>query len=178
MIYFAYGSNMDETRMRKRCPSAQFMFTARLPGFRIAFTRFSLNNRCGAADIIPEPHGAVWGVVYQIKNADRASLDKAEGVAVRAYKAISVEVCPEGDDAKCFKALTYVVVKKEDPRPKPSAEYKAMLVNGAKAWNLPPDYITGLEKIEIMHPAELKEDTTPYHTAKTLPSDLHKSSES
>lgn len=71
MIYFAYGSNMDETRMRKRCPSAQVMSIARLPGFRLAFTRFSTNNRCGAADIIPEAHGAIWGVVYQIKDEDR-----------------------------------------------------------------------------------------------------------
>ncbi|MGH8023450.1 MAG: gamma-glutamylcyclotransferase family protein, partial [Limisphaerales bacterium] len=149
MIYFAYGSNMDETRMRKRCPSAQFMFTARLSGFRLAFTRYSTTNRCGAADIISEPHGAVWGVVYQIKDEDRAALDKAEGVAVRAYKPISVEVCPDGDDARRIKALTYVVVKREDPHPKPSAEYKAMLVNGAKAWKLPADYIAELEKIEI-----------------------------
>ena len=30
MIYFAYGSNLDFTQMRKRCPSAQFIATARL----------------------------------------------------------------------------------------------------------------------------------------------------
>jgi len=148
MIYFAYGSNMDETRMRKRCPSAQFMSTARLPGFCLAFTRYSMNNRCGAADVIPEPDGAVWGVVYQIKDEDRAALDKAEGVAVHAYKPIPVEVFPEGENARPIKALTYVVVKKEEPHPKPSAEYKAMLVNGAKAWKLPADYIAELEKIE------------------------------
>ena len=148
MIYFAYGSNMDEARMRKRCPSAQFMSTARLSGFRLAFTRYSLNNRCGAADIIKESHGAVWGVVYQIKDKDRAALDKAEGVAVHAYKPISVEVCPEGDDTRRIKTLTYIVVKKEDPHPKPSAEYKAMLVGGAKAWKLPADYIAELEQIE------------------------------
>lgn len=149
MTYFAYGSNMDEKRMRKRCPSAQFMSTARLPGFRLAFTRYSMNNRCGAADVLPEPGGAVWGVVYQIKEEDHAKLDKAEGVAVHAYKPISVEVYPEGDDSQAIKALIYVVVKKKEPNPKPSAEYKAMLLNGAKAWKLPADYIAELEKIEI-----------------------------
>lgn len=161
MIYFAYGSNMDEKRIRKRCPSAQFMSTARLPGFRLAFTRYSMNNRCGAADIIPESSGTVWGVVYQIKDEERAALDKAEGVAVRAYKSISVEVHPEDVQARPIKALTYVVVKKEDPQPKPSAEYKAMLVNGAKAWNLPLDYVAELEKIGIAHPAEPNEKDSP-----------------
>ena len=149
MIYFAYGSNMDETRMRKRCPSSQFMSIARLPGFRLAFTRYSLNNRCGSADIIKDSHGLVWGVVYKIKEEERTALDKAEGVAVHAYKPVSVEVYPEGDDTRRLKALTYVVVKKEDPHPKPSAEYKAMLVGGAKAGKLPVDYIAELEKIEV-----------------------------
>jgi hypothetical protein len=36
-----------------------------------------------------------------------------------------------------------------DPRPKPDAEYKARIVNGAKHWKLPAEYIASLEKIEV-----------------------------
>jgi cation transport regulator ChaC len=156
MIYFAYGSNMDETRMRARCPSARFLFKARLSGFRLAFTRYSTTNRCGAADILPHPPGTVWGVVYHIKDEHRAALDKAEGVPIRAYEPFTVDVHPDGDRAQRIKALTYVVVNREDPNPKPSAEYKARLVNGAKAWNLPPDYLAELEGIEVAPTAHPK----------------------
>ena len=49
MLYFAYGSNMDWSRMSKRCPSARFLFAAKATGFRLDFTRYSTNNHCGVA---------------------------------------------------------------------------------------------------------------------------------
>ena len=149
MIYFAYGSNMDETRMRERCPSARFLFKARLPGFRLDFTRFSTGNRCGAADIILDSSATVWGVVYHIKDEHKTALEKAEGVPVRAYEPFTVDIHPDGDRAQRIKATTYVVVTKEDPRPRPNAQYKALLLNGAKSWNLPADYIVDLESIAV-----------------------------
>ena len=150
MIYFAYGSNMHEARMRERCPSARFLFTARLPGFRLAFTRYSTTNRCGAADIIPQASAEVWGVVYHIKDEHRAALDRAEGVPVRAYEPFAVDVHPDGDRAQLIKALTFVVTTKEDPPPKPNAKYKERIVKGAKALKLPPDYIEPVPKERIL----------------------------
>jgi len=44
MLYFAFGSNMDWSRMRERCPSARFIFNAKLNGFRLDFTRYSCNE--------------------------------------------------------------------------------------------------------------------------------------
>ncbi len=140
---------MDWTRMRERCPSARFLFKAKLAGFRLAFTRFSTTNRCGAADILRESLSTVWGVVYHIEDEQRRALEKAEGVAARAYEPFTVDVHPDGDVAQRIKALTYIVVNREDPRPKPSAEYKALLVTGAKFWNLPSDYIADLESIAV-----------------------------
>jgi gamma-glutamylcyclotransferase len=149
MIYFAYGSNMDEARMRKRCPSARFLFKGRLPGFRLDFTRFSTTNQCGAADIIPDSSATVWGVVYHINDEHKPALEKAEGVPVRAYEQATLSVHPDGDDAQHIKVITYAVVTKETPCPKPSEEYKARIVNGAKSWKLPADYIAGLERIAV-----------------------------
>ena len=148
MIYFAYGSNMDEIRMRERCPSARFLFKAKLAGFRLAFTRSSTTNRCGVADILSDPPAAVWGVVYHIKDEHKAALEKAEGVPVRAYEPFTVEVHPDGDGAQRIKATTYVVVTKEDPRPRPSPAYRQYIVDGAIHGRLPEDYITRLKQIE------------------------------
>ena len=84
MIYFAYGSNMDEKRMRRRCPSAQFLFIARLPGFRLAFTHYSTINRCGTADITPDKNCEVWGVVYQVKDEHRWNVTQGTPSVKRA----------------------------------------------------------------------------------------------
>ena len=150
MIYFAYGSNMEEARMCKRCPSARFLFIARLDGFKLDFTHYSTTNKCGAADILPDGCGVVWGVIYHIKEEHRAALERAEGVPVNAYKSFTVDVHPDGDRAQRIKAVSYVVVNKKDPRPLPNAEYKARIVNGAKAWNLPENYIAELESIAVV----------------------------
>ena len=149
MIYFAYGSNMEAARIVKRCPSAKFLFKAKLPDFRLDFTRFSTGNQCGVADIIRDLSATVWGVVYEIDDKDKTALEKFEGVPVRAYEPCTVEVQPDGDRARSIQATTYVVVTKLDPRPKPDAEYKARIVNGAKHWKLPAEYIASLEKIEV-----------------------------
>ena len=71
MIYFAYGSNMDEARMRQRCSSARFLFKAKLPNFRLAFTRFSRTNGCGAADILPEGCGRLGSRVPHQRRTTR-----------------------------------------------------------------------------------------------------------
>jgi hypothetical protein len=44
---------------------------------------------------------------------------------------------------------TYVVVQKLDPCPRPSAEYKSLMVEGARRWGFPVRYLTQLEAIEI-----------------------------
>ena len=63
-LCFAYGSNLDPWQFRRRCPGAQVVGRARLPDHRLAFTRYSRNRRGGVADIVPEPHATVLGVVY------------------------------------------------------------------------------------------------------------------
>jgi len=55
--YFAYGSNMDRDQMKRRCPEAEFLGPAVLPG-----CSFQINRR-GVATVIPstgEVHGILW----------------------------------------------------------------------------------------------------------------------
>src|SRR5262245_44768412 len=115
MIYFAYGSNMNWKRMQARCPSARFLFAARLKHFRLEFTRFSKTNAGGVADILLDGSSSVWGVVYHIFDNEQETLDRHEGVHLNAYQRFTVDVHPDGDRAQRIKAITYVVVTKEDP---------------------------------------------------------------
>src|SRR5436190_8726446 len=98
MLYFAYGSNMDEQRVKaaNRCPNARFIFNAVLPGHRLVFTSDGQTGGC-AADAVPDPASSVWGVVYDITDSDRRQLDDGEAQAIRAYRAKEVLVHPDGD---------------------------------------------------------------------------------
>lgn len=153
MLYFAYGSNMDWNQMRGRCPSARFVCRAKLCDHRLAFTRKSRDRECGVADVLPAQGYSVWGVVYQIDERDIGCLDKSEGfrpgrpVEENAYLRTECHVFAEGDVEKPLLVTIYIANKQEKP-PLPNTEYKRLIVEGAKYWHLPEEYIKGLDKIE------------------------------
>src|SRR5689334_21197497 len=150
MLYFAYGSNMDEERVKaaNRCPNARFIFNAMLPEHRLVFTHGGDAGTC-AADAVPEPGSLVWGVVYDITDSDRRQLDAREGVAIRAYRPKEVLVHPHGDKEQRIMALTYSAGDAEDMERPPSREYLDYLLRGARRWGLPADYIVQLERIQV-----------------------------
>src|SRR5215469_16928692 len=148
MYYFAYGSNLNWGQMQRRCPSACFVDVAKLPNHRLAFTRFSSSRGCGVADIVEAEDRSVWGVVYEITDpADVQRLDRYEGVP-EAYvrSSTGVFLCKTPEEA--VNAATYFACKQPDP-PLPNAEYKALIVAGAKFWRLPAEYIEELGRISI-----------------------------
>lgn len=154
MLYFAYGSNMDWAQMQKRCPSATFVCIARASQSRLAFTHLSLGRKCGVADMVPSKGDVVWGAVFQIDETEIGALDKSEGYQPgrlrerNSYERIELHVFREGKDGEPLSVWTYLVVKKLDPNPKPTAEYKLLIVEGARRWRLPETYIQQLEAIE------------------------------
>lgn len=78
--YFAYGSNMDEQDMRRRCPGSRPLGSARLDGHRLAFTRRSIRSATGVADVLPTPGHTVWGALYELDEDEFEVLDRKEGV--------------------------------------------------------------------------------------------------
>ena len=150
MLYFAYGSNMDEQRVKaaNRCPNARFIFNALLPEYRLVFTRGGDANTC-AADAVPDSARSVWGVVYDITDSDRRQLDARETVAIHAYRPKEVLVHPHGDIEQRVMVLTYSASDPADIERPPTREYLDYLLRGARRWDLPADYITQLERIEV-----------------------------
>jgi gamma-glutamylcyclotransferase (GGCT)/AIG2-like uncharacterized protein YtfP len=152
MFYFAYGSNLDCGQMRERCPSARFVAVAKLGGHSLAFTRKSRDRNCGVADVVPAQDQCAWGAVYEIHDRDIARLDVSEGYLTGRTKNASsreerhVEV--DGDPKRPLLAWIYFATREEKP-PLPNAEYKRLIVDGARFWHLPDDYISELEKIEV-----------------------------
>jgi gamma-glutamylcyclotransferase (GGCT)/AIG2-like uncharacterized protein YtfP len=153
MLYFAYGSNLDFAQMRQRCPSAQFVGIAKLPEYKLDFTRRSRQRECGVSDVVVSPGNAVWGAVYEITEIDFGRLDQTEGfrpgrpTSQNSYNREQCHVWRDGDQNRPLLVWLYLGNPQPTP-PLPNQEYKQLLVNGAKFWHLPADYIAELEQIE------------------------------
>lgn len=93
--YFAYGSNMDATRMRARELRVSDAVSGRLSGFGLRFNKRSRHNPSWAcANIVYARDEQVEGVLYQLADhGEIAKLDPYEGTPVyysREYFLIEV----------------------------------------------------------------------------------------
>lgn len=101
--YFAYGSNLDYTRMFSRCGSADVLGRTQLEDYRLVF--MENNARRIVANIVPSKGDFVEGVVYYISEIDLKRLDAIEGHPhVYTRKAISIKVRAEE-----VKAYVYIM---------------------------------------------------------------------
>ena len=97
----------------------------------------------------------MWGMVYEIDEPEIAILDECEGFRPgrarneNAYERVEIDVWKNGADGAAQRLWTYVVVQKLDPCPRPSADYKRLMVGGARRWGFPAYYLAQLEAIEV-----------------------------
>ncbi len=146
VYYFAYGSNMSWPQMHKRCPSSRFVCAARLDNYQFGITRHSRLRDCGTANVFPVKGEAVWGAVYDVSDADLMVMDGFED----GYRREILTVNPIDNGEKPIDVLVYVA-EIESNVPLPNAEYKRLILDGARHWRLPQMYLSMLETIQT-HP--------------------------
>lgn len=146
MEYFAYGSNLDQEQMKKRCPSAHLVGKALLKDYKLAFTHFSPRRQGGAADIIQSKGGSVWGLLYDMPESDLKRLDTYEGFP-RRYRRIEVAVFDE--DRTTHTAQAYEVVSKRHQHVPPTNSYIKKMIDAAEKFSFPVDYITHLKNTTL-----------------------------
>ncbi len=151
MRYFAYGSNMNWEVIRARAPSAKYISIARLKDHRLTVSRKCTRRECGVADVVPDRDHEVWGVLYEIDERDFVVLDDAEdfvaGRAQNGYTRRENNVYINGEDTPLLVWVYFA--EKEDNPPLPNSEYKKLMVEGARHWQLPDKYIEQLEQIKV-----------------------------
>ena len=156
-LYFAYGSNMSERRLRKRVPSTKVIGTGVLDNHCLTFHKGS-TDESGKCTIECSESGKVYGVLFKINKKEKKCLDDAEGKVKddckKGYKRITVKI--EIWDSKCSKyacgdticAKTYQATPVSINREiKPYFWYKQHVLVGAIEQNLPPSYIHRLIQV-------------------------------
>jgi gamma-glutamylcyclotransferase (GGCT)/AIG2-like uncharacterized protein YtfP len=144
LYYFAYGSNMNWQQMKRRCPSSRFVCVARLPDYRFGITRHSRLRGCGTANIYPANGEEVWGIIYEVSDADLTVLDSFED----GYRREILSFYPVEDSTQPLDALVYVAdIEQNVPRPNP--EYRRLIIEGARHWRLPESYVALLEALQV-----------------------------
>ena len=152
--YFAHGSNMDEFQMRERCPSAKFRFVARVPNHELCFPRESTGRHGGVSSIEQFPRKVVWGVVYEVSEADLKNLNACEGYNPKrdpkenSYNRSEMQV--ERVNGALHRCYVYMANKKGSFLPSREC-YLNYIIRGAEQHQrqgIPKNYMRKLRKIK------------------------------
>jgi hypothetical protein len=152
MIYFAYGSNLDEAQMAIRCPDARFVGIAQLPNHRICFPRRSPIRNCAVASIERAIGETVWGVLYDLTLEDFERLDAREGFDpsrpedTNRYNRTSIVV--ETLRGDWIQTETYVAMPEPDPG-LPSIDYLSQIIYSAMRLGFPESYMAKLRDFPV-----------------------------
>ena len=73
MLYFAYGSNLHQEQMKRRCSGCKYLKKYILQDYRLTF-----RSELCVADIEYKKGFSVQGALYEITDKDENCLDKYE----------------------------------------------------------------------------------------------------
>ncbi|KAL4716915.1 hypothetical protein ACJJTC_012726 [Scirpophaga incertulas] len=151
-LYFSYGENLLTLRIHMHSPSAKFISIGRLDNYRGHFINYSSFWGGPLATLVPTANAHVWGVIWQLNNDDKLSLETLKGENNFYAKYLDV-LTPHVGVLRC---RVYIQITNPMPRGDndiipveqwPSRMYKNVMILGATEHNLPECYIAELEKI-------------------------------
>jgi hypothetical protein len=121
-LYFAYGSNLDPARMRRRCPTAAPVGPAMLGGWRLAFGGHSRAWGGPVATLVRAADERVDGLLYELALGDLADLDRVEGHPA-SYRRKRLRVV----DGEGYGRLAHVYILPVDAEAPPASDYLGVL---------------------------------------------------
>ena len=169
MHYFAYGSNMSLSRLKKRVPSANPLGCHRLNKHDLRFHKTSKDGsgKCDAY-FTSNPDDVVYGALFEIDPVEKTVLDKAEGLG-HGYD--QKEVIVIADDGSLIKAVTYIASNIDDTL-KPYSWYVNHVLVGAYETSLPAEYIenkiNNIETIEDYNEERNAKERSIHETKETI----------
>ena len=127
MLYFAYGSNLHHSQMKRRCKDSIFIKKIKLKDFRLTF-----RSKYKAADIEPKKKSIVPGGLFEISKNDEKKLDVYEDFPI-LYKKYYFTYYGK-------KVMTYTMVSKTSFM-YPTKRYLGIVKKGYKNCKLDNRYL-------------------------------------
>ena len=130
MLYFAFGSNLYQKQMKKRCKDSKYIGCHKLKGYKLAFRHMYYGG--GVADVERKKNSTVLGAIYRISKKDEKKLDVYEDfphVYIKKYFKILGK-----------KVMFYYMPKKSKPIP-PSKRYLNLIIKGYRDCGYRNNYI-------------------------------------
>jgi len=147
LLYFAYGSCMDDERLKKASVDHHFKDVRGkgvLEGFEFQFSRNTDDG--GKADLVENTRGKAEGKVYDIPYDAVDYLYEREGVRANSYRPAVVPVSIKGS---VYQTLTFIGVSKS-PEMAPTKLYGTEIIRGGEGY-LSDDYLRKIrEKIKFL----------------------------
>jgi hypothetical protein len=129
--------------MVRYCPTAVPVGVASLSGYTLCFDTYSPDDPRGGCNLRKVAEQEILGILYELTPKELAGLDDISGVAQGFYEQIDVTVIRDGHE---IPAITYRIPAPGGPYHPPAA-YVRPILDGAREWNLPEEYIAKLNQI-------------------------------
>ena len=130
MLYFAFGSNLNQKQMKRRCKDSKYIGCYSLKNYKLVFRNYFLGG--GVADIQKDKNSTVLGAIYKISKKDEKELDVYEDYPKTYIK-------------KYFKILgkkvMFYYMPKKTMHVPPSKRYVNLIIQGYKDCGYNNNYI-------------------------------------
>ena len=130
MLYFAFGSNLNQKQMKRRCKDSKYIGCYSLKNYKLVFRNYFLGG--GVADIQKDKNSTVLGAIYKISKKDEKALDVYEDFPKTYIK-------------KYFKLLgkkvMFYYMPKKTMHVPPSRRYLNLIIQGYKDCGYKNNYI-------------------------------------
>jgi hypothetical protein len=129
--------------MQRYCPTAEPVGVGSLAGYELCFETYGSDDLRGGCNLREAAGEEILGVLYQLAPGELAALDGISGVDRGYYERIDVTVIRDGHK---IPAVTYRIPAPGGPFHPPAA-YVRPILDGAREWSLPENYIAKLAQI-------------------------------
>ena len=130
MLYFAFGSNLNQKQMKRRCKDSKYIGCYSLKNYKLVCRNYFLGG--GVADIQKDKNSTVLGAIYKISKKDEKELDVYEDYPKTYIK-------------KYFKILgkkvMFYYMPKKTMHVPPSKRYLNLIIQGYKDCGYKNNYI-------------------------------------
>ena len=137
--YIAYGSNLNVTQMRFRCPSARIIGTSEIPDYQLLFK----GSKTGSYLTIEPCKGAVVPVAaWEVSDQDELALDRYEGFPTFYYKReLQLPITGIKTGKVRVRDVFVYIMHEERPIGIPSRFYMDVCMEGYRDFGFDRDYL-------------------------------------